>query len=165
MSERIQRLQDALGPMGLAALALIAGTLLFLVLVLRPLQEKDSLLAVPAPGANCSAGTGEKLAQFYDYLQKSGDATDSLAKLHAIGKATGVEIRSASYRTAQAGRLERYEMVLPLAGSYSQIRDFLKRALAEIPALSLDQVSLKRESRNEGVVHAELRLTLHKVKS
>ena len=165
MRDRIRKVQDALGPLGLAALALIVGALLFLVLVVKPLQQKNELLSVPSQGARGGAGTGEKLAEFYDYLRKSGDATDSLAKLHAIGKATGVEIASASYRTAQAGRLERYEMVLPLAGSYAQIRDFLRRALAEIPALSLDQVSLKRESRNEGVVHAELRLTLHKVKS
>ena len=53
---------------------------------------------------------------------------------------------------------------MPLTGSYTQMRDFLKRALAEIPVLSLDQMSLKRESRNDGMLQAELRLTLHKVK-
>ena len=46
-----------------------------------------------------------------------------------------------------------------------QIREFLRRSLAEIPVLSLDQVTLKRENRNDGTVHAELRLTLHMVKS
>ena len=39
------------------------------------------------------------------------------------------------------------------------------RSLAEIPVLSLDQITLKRENRREGTVHAELRLTLHRVKS
>ena len=39
----------------------------------------------------------------------------------------------------------RYEIVLPVAGSYAQIRDFLKRALAEIPVLSVDQLTLKRD--------------------
>jgi hypothetical protein len=54
--------------------------------------------------------------------------------------------------------------VLPLTGSYAQMRDFLKRALAEIPVLSLDQMTLKRETRRDGAVQAELRLTLHMVK-
>jgi hypothetical protein len=40
----------------------------------------------------------------------------------------------------------------------------MKRSLAEIPVLSLDQLSLKREARTDGTVNAELRLTLHKVK-
>ena len=53
---------------------------------------------------------------------------------------------------------------MPLAGSYTQMREFLKRALAEIPVLSLDQISLKRENRRDGTVQAELRLTLHMVK-
>ena len=58
----------------------------------------------------------------------------------------------------------RYEIVLPVTGSYTQIRDFLKRSLAEIPVLSIDPVSLKKEEP-KGALHAELRLTLHMVKS
>ena len=61
--------------------------------------------------------------------------------------------------------MQRYEIVLPLTGSYTQMRDFLKRSLTEIPVLSLDQITLKRENRREGTVQAELRLTLHMVKS
>ena len=56
-------------------------------------------------------------------------------------------------------------IVLPVSGSYPQIRDFLKRSLAEIPLMSVDQLALKRESRNDAAVQAELRLTLHMVKS
>ncbi|HYX66326.1 MAG TPA: hypothetical protein VE935_19070, partial [Burkholderiales bacterium] len=90
--------------------------------------------------------------------------TDWLAKLYAIGRATGVELQSARYRSEQAGRIERYQILLPLSGSYAQMREFLDRALAEIPVLSLDQMTLKRESRRDGAVQAELRLTLHMVR-
>ena len=81
-----------------------------------------------------------------------------------------MQLKSASYRTQQTdGRIVRYEIVLPVAGSYAQIRDFLKRSLADIPLLSVDQLTLKRETRtegrNEGAIQAELRLTLHMVKS
>ena len=76
-------------------------------------------------------------------------------------------MQSANYKTEKAdkaGRIERYEIVLPVEGSYAQLRDFIGRALAEIPVLSLDQLTLKRESRTQGDVQAELRLTLHLVK-
>ena len=56
----------------------------------------------------------------------------TLRLIEAIGRATGVQTRSATYRThAAGGRLERYEIVLPVSGSYSQLRDFMKRSLAE----------------------------------
>jgi hypothetical protein len=102
----------------------------------------------------------------YDFLGKDQQTTDWLATLYGIGTATGVQLQSASYRSQPSeGRLVRYEIVLPVAGSYPQIREFLRRSLAEIPVLSLDQINLKRENRNAGAINAELRLTLHLLKS
>ncbi len=169
MREQLLRLRSDLGRTGLLALALLAIAFSFHALVVKPLQAKtaglQASLARQAPGP--AAPTGQKLAQFYEVLGHPETATDWLAKLYAISKATGIEMQSANYRTEnpdKAGRIERYEIVLPVAGTYSQLRDFLGRALAEIPVLSLDQMSLKRESRAEGEVQAELRLTLHLVK-
>jgi hypothetical protein len=169
MKEQLLRLRSDLGRTGLAAFVLLVAAFSFHALVVKPLQAKTSAqqaaLARQAPGP--AAPNGQKLARFYDALGHSETATDWLAKLYAISKATGVEMASANYRTEntdKSGRIERYEIVLPVAGTYSQLRDFLGRALAEIPVLSLDQMSLKRESRVEGEVQAELRLTLHLVK-
>ena len=62
--------------------------------------------------------------------------------------ATGIQMRAASYSTKPAeGRIVRYEIVLPVAGTTRQIRDFLKRAQAEIPVMSIDQVALKKDER------------------
>jgi hypothetical protein len=168
----LYRLRDELGITGLAALLLFAAAAAFMTLVLQPLKEENRVLesralsvrdAAPGQGGNAA----EKVGAVYEYLNKPEATTDWLAKLYAIGAATGVELQSASYKTqATPGtRLERYEIVLPLNGSYTQMRDFLKRSLAEIPVLSLDQISLKRENRREGTVQAELHLTLHMVKS
>jgi Tfp pilus assembly protein PilO len=169
ISERLYRARDELGATGMAAIVFFVAAALFMSLVLQPLKEKNRLLAAKAEmvdnRAAPVANTGEKLAAVYDYLRKPEQTTDWLAKLYAIGKATGVELAQASYKTQSAsGKLERYEIVVPLAGSYTQMREFLKRALAEIPVLSLDQISLKRENRRDGTVQAELRLTLHMVK-
>jgi hypothetical protein len=165
------KMRDELGTMGLAALFLFVAAGLFMTFVLQPLKDKSSILESRAGAVNDRASghagnAAEKIGAVYQYLEKAETTTDWLAKLYAIGKATGVELQSASYKTQSAGgRLERYEIVVPLTGSYTQMRDFLKRSLAEIPVLSLDQISLKRENRREGTVQAELRLTLHMVKS
>ena len=172
LAARLAQLREQLGTMGLAALGLLAAGALFTVFFLNPLQEKnrqlESSYARHAGRAVQPGVASGKLESFYAYLEKSEAPTDWLAKLYGIGKATGVELQSATYRTSSpekgAARIERYEIVLPVTGTYLQLRDFLKRALAEIPVLSLDQLTLKRESRNDGDVQAELKMTLHLVK-
>jgi hypothetical protein len=162
------RLRAELGPVGMAAIGMLAAAAVFFVLVLQPLEERSNAVQARIPaGVTHAAPNGEKVATVYSYLKKPEETTDWLAKLYAIASATGVNLSSATYRTqsAAAGPLERTEIVLPLTGSYGQMRDFLKRSLAEIPVMSLDQVSLKRDNRRDGTLQAEVRLTLHRVKS
>ena len=169
MKNLLLKLRIQLGATGAAAFALFAAAAAFFVLVLQPLEERGNAVQARIPVARGEPGSanGAKVQSVYQYLKKPEETTDWLAKLYAIGAATGVQLNSATYRTqaAGAGPLERIEIVLPLAGSYGQMRDFLKRSLAEIPVLSLDQVSLKRENRRDGTLQAEVRLTLHRVKS
>jgi hypothetical protein len=171
---KLAALREELGLTGLVALGVLGAAALFYKAALEPLQARNRMLSSQleshagrtAP-AQAGAAAG-KLETFYGYLGRGETSTDWLAKLYGIGKATGVELQSGNYRmqaaAGNAGRLERYEIVLPVSGSYLQLREFLKRTLAEIPVLSLDQMTLKREGRNDGAVQAELRMTLHLVK-
>ncbi|HVJ13757.1 MAG TPA: type 4a pilus biogenesis protein PilO [Burkholderiales bacterium] len=162
----MNRIRKELGTAGLVAIALIAFALAFTGFVTRPLEEKNQLLQDRGSRKSQAAQPGaEKVAAVYEYLAKPEEPTDWLAKLHGIGTATGVQIKSANYKALPAeGRIERTEIVLPVSGSYSQIRDFLKRSQAEIPVMSIDQINLKRAEKGD-LVQAEMRLTLHMVKS
>ena len=163
----MKRIVERIGMAGVAAIGLLAAALFFSNFMVRPLEERNALLKQSASGkANSAAPSGAKVAAVYAYLQTEEATTDWLAKLHGIGTATGVQMRAATYGTKPAeGRIVRYEIVLPVAGSYAQIRDFLKRAQAEIPVMSIDQVTLKKDEKKGGAIHAEMRLTLHMVKS
>ena len=159
-------LRHELGGLGMLALLVLAGALVFSFAVVQPLEAKSRgvaarVAALREQPRDSSSPAGEKLGELYNYLAKPEQTTDWLAKLYAIGQATGVELASATYSSEQAGRIERYQIALPVSGTYAQMRQFLDRSLAEIPVLSLDQMTLKRESRREGVVQAELKMTLH----
>jgi FAD/FMN-containing dehydrogenase len=162
-------LRHELGTLGMLAALVLGAALAFSAAIVQPLEAKSRSVAArvagerASPQANASPAA-EKLGEFYDYLAKPEQTTDWLAKLYAIGQATGVQLASATYRSEQAGRIEHYQIVLPVSGSYAQMREFLDRSLAEIPVLSLDHMTLKRESRRDGAVQAELKLTLHMVK-
>lgn len=172
MTQKLLRLRDELGRLGIVAVLLLAALALFHLLVLRPLEARNADLGsraarlAPRADAGAPGSAADKVGAVYDFLKRDEQTTDWLAKLHAIGAATGVKLKSAAYRTPQPeGRILRYEIVLPLAGSYPQIREFLKRSTAEIPLMSIDQLNLKRESRKDAALQAELHLTLHMVKS
>ena len=172
MTGRLLRLRHELGALGWLSLAIIGLAAAFAFLVVKPLEQRNAALAERAAQLSSREQPGSaagKVASVYGFLEKPEQATDWLAKLHGIGTATGVQIKSANYRTQPAeGRLVRTEIVLPVSGSYSQIRDFLKRSQAEIPVMSIDQINLRRvesgASRGD-LVQAEMRLTLHMVKS
>jgi hypothetical protein len=164
MIRRVLDLRHELGALGTAALVVLAAAGVFFLMVLQPMQQ-ERLRLEGALSKSPAKGGAANLNAFYGFLESKDETTDALAKLYAIGTATGVQLQSGSYQSQKAaGRLERYELALPVSGSYAQIRDFLNRALAEIPALSLDQMTLRRDGRNEATLQAELRLTLHGVK-
>ena len=164
-----------LGAVGVASIALIAGGLLFLFTLLKPLEERNVRLEHEvALKARQNASTDEKLirtsppaakmAAFYHFLSSDRQAAEWLERLYAAGQAAGVELQSADYRMQKTGtRIERYEIRLPLRGHYTRIRAFLDHALSEIPVLSLDEVKFKRERASDAQVEAELLLSLHLV--
>jgi Tfp pilus assembly protein PilO len=176
LASGLRRMSDELGVAGLAAFGLLAGGALFLFLVLKPLEARNDELdrrlerSVPQdaaldPARMRAATPAAKLEAFYRFFETEEKTTDWLARLHSIGKAAGVVLRAADYRMQRTGTpIERYEIVLPIAGGYAQIRAFLKNALTEIPVLSLDQVNFRRARANDAVVQADVRLTLHLVK-
>jgi hypothetical protein len=159
----MRKVLDQVGFTGAASIALLAMALAFSAMVVAPIEQRGAeLLSRPAPKAG-SLQPGAKVAAVYAHLRSAEGATDWLAKLHGVALATGVQLKSANYRSQKTeGRIVRTEIALPVAGSYSQIRDFMQRASAEIPVMSIDAVSLKRA---EHALQAEMRITLHMVKS
>jgi len=163
----MKRVVERIGMSGIAGIALLAAALFFSSFVLRPLEERLARLQERAGSAPAAAKGdlrgAEKVGAVYRFLEKEEEVTDWLAKLHGIGAASGVQLQSASYRTQKTdARIVRYEITLPVEGSYPQVRDFLKRSLAEIPVLSLDSFTIRSK---DGLLTADLRLTLHMVKS
>jgi hypothetical protein len=171
LKQGLLRVLQDLGVPGIASAALLAAAAMFHFGVVKPLEARDAEAAqrvarqAPRPQAAEPSSSADKLVAVYQHLSKEESPTDWLAKLHAIGSATGLELKSAAYKQQADGRIVHYEIVLPISGSYAQIRDFLARALSEVPAMSVDQLTLRREKRTDTTLRAELRLTLHMVKS
>jgi hypothetical protein len=173
MSALAARLRAELGAAGVAGLALLAAALAFFTLVLQPLEEHRARLerrlerAAPTPRGVLRSGAGPaaQLAAFYGFLERGREPPEWLARLHQLAGDAGLQLPAAEYRLHATGTpLERYEIVLPVSGTYAELRAFLEAALAGIPVLSLDGVSFTRERADQARLRAELRLTLHLVR-
>lgn len=172
MKSLLRRTLSELGALGLVSLAIIAGAAALENYGVKPLESRERGLAqrlerqnaherMSGARARHDAAPAAKLDEFYRYFEGE-KTTDSLARLNKVATANGVELRSADYRLQATGsRIGRYEITLPLSGSYAHIRAFLERALIEIPVLSLDQISFHRKQALDATVQAEARFTLH----
>ncbi|MFY9316405.1 MAG: GspMb/PilO family protein [Burkholderiales bacterium] len=116
-----------------------------------------------ADEAEARAGApSARLAAFYGYFDRQDGQVDWLARLYGSARGAGLDLRAADYRLVDTeGRIARYEVVLPLQGTYAQVRAFLADALEENPVLSLDQLNLRRKRANDSVLEAEAVLTVH----
>jgi hypothetical protein len=64
--------------------------------------------------------------------------------------------------TEEAGLdLLRYQITLPVKGSYASIRGFLRRVLRDIPSLSLDGIAIQRQNVGDEAVEVQIRFSLY----
>ena len=99
---------------------------------------------------------------FYSFFPKSQSSPLWLGKIYDAARQTGIKLTSGEYefQRTTGSRLGRYRISLPAHGSYEQVRNFIAAVLKEVPAASLDDISLRREAIESPDLEARLRLTL-----
>jgi len=156
-------------------LALVLASLALQGWAIRPLEAQLEALESAGSGAREGRITGAghvleqnsgpraQLAAFYGYFDRGDKLTELLATLHVVGKSTGIEVKRADYRMTSSPerRLDRYQVVMPVRGSYRSVRLFIATALRELPTMSLDQVQFQRKEIGDTTVDAQVSFTFH----
>ena len=173
MTGALSRMGEQLGYLGFAGLIICAAAAAFHLYALAPLHqhsfrldralERIARTSAPDGLTRASAMTPEaQMSAFYAFFDRSQRIDDWLAKLYATAISAGLDLRAGDYRLAERRhRIERYQIRLPVSGSYSQIRAFLEASLIGVPVLSVDQAAFRRKDPTESRVDAEIVLTLH----
>jgi hypothetical protein len=102
-----------------------------------------------------------QLADFYGRLPEVKQAPEIASRLHSYARNAGLTLERGEYRPQQdaSGRFIRYQIVLPVIGSYPQVRRFLGEAMRELPGLALDGISFTRDGPGSSQLQTELRFT------
>jgi Tfp pilus assembly protein PilO len=177
MNAAIARLRAAveqLGRAGVVGIALVAFAVAFYVSAVAPLAtelaglrtEADDLqqrLQMGGPAAGMKGTPAEQLATFYAFFPPPQSSPDWLGKINAAARAQGLVLRSGEYKLERSAdqKLARYQITLPVVGSYAQIRGFVGQVLADVPAAALEEITLRRESVSNPTLEARIRLTLY----
>ena len=177
MNAAAQRLREAverLGPTGVVGVALLVFAATLYATAVAPRAAERAALQAEAErlrerlqmsGSPVGAkGTlAEQLATFYAFFPPAQSSPDWLGKIHAAAKAKGLVLQSGEYKLERSAdsRLARYQITLPVTGSYAQLRGFVGQVLADVPAAALEEITLRRESVASSRLEARIRLTLY----
>jgi Tfp pilus assembly protein PilO len=169
------RLQQ-LGWPGMLALGLFTFCLAFYLSALLPARQKLHALEQDTtmlrarmqpstkPVRETEAGGPEaQLAAFYKAFPSNASTPDLLQKIHRAAASGQIRLDQGAYRLVadHDGRLQRYQITLPLKGSYPQIKTFLARVMQDLPTLALDSISFQRQNIADPLLDAQVRLTLY----
>lgn len=90
-------------------------------------------------------------------------AAAALRRLFDAASRAGLELAQGEYRLTEVkdAQLRRYQVSLPVAGGYPEIRAFVARALNADPALALTAIQLRREGIESTDLEAQLNFTLY----
>lgn len=172
--ERLRREVGRLGKAGVVGIGLIVFAAAFYASAVRPggaalaeLRDEARMLEgkmrrAGGPGGR-EATPAEQLAAFYAHFPAVGTGPDWLRRIYAAAESRGVVLQSGEYRLSRGAgeRLARYEITLPLKGSYTQVRGFVADVLAAVPAAVLEEVNLRREGIDSARLDARVRFTLY----
>ncbi|WP_028630843.1 MULTISPECIES: GspMb/PilO family protein [Pseudomonas] len=167
-----------LGWPGLAGAALLALALGYAVLGLLParqaLANMDRQLAADRaqlaaaatavrPGTLASGASAAQLEELRRNLPAQLDATGAIDRIYALAQDEGIALARGEYALGldPKTRLARYQVLLPVRGSYPQLRRFLHGLQAQLPALALEEVDLQRKQIADSELEGRIRMTLY----
>lgn len=155
-----------LGLAGVAAMLYIAGIGPGMARITQLQQEALSVrdfARAAGSAANAAPPAQETwLEHFYRLLPVKSSAPDWLRIIFSTARDQSLGLEQGDYRLKieKSGRLMAYEIGFPVRGTYVQMRRFIAEVLERIPAIALDEFSVKRETIGDPAIEASIRFTL-----
>lgn len=165
---------ERIGWPGGLALALIAFGAGYLALGVAPALDRREALSQELAARDTLARTlrthppvalrsEEHLQSFYAHFPPLATASDWLERIYGVAERSGLRLASGEYRLVDDRdvKLARYEVTLPVHGSYTQVRAFLARVLESVPPAALEEVTFRRDAVESTTLEVRVRLTLY----
>ncbi|MDH4652104.1 MULTISPECIES: GspMb/PilO family protein [unclassified Pseudomonas] len=126
-------------------------------------REQLSAAASVVSSKPTSDSSSAQLEDFRRNLPAQLDATGAIDRIYALAREEGISLARGEYALGldPKTRLARYQVLLPVRGSYPQLRRFLHGLQAQLPALALEEVDLQRKQIADSELEGRIRMTLY----
>lgn len=151
-------------------LVLLAGSAALWLSTIQPLAREATKLETQVASLEAAAragagGTGPQPSQLDMLLERLPTQVELpgiVATVVSQAAAAGLELDHGEYEltSSRSGQLARYDLSLPVRGTYPQVRQFIDGSLAAVPALGLEGVRLERASVDDRLIDADLRFSV-----
>lgn len=132
--------------------------------VLLQAQLDQQIAKANQPAVKAARATpAEQLIEFYQFFPSQSTVPQVLDKIYRAARVHGIQLEQGNYAPSQEkrARLLRYQITLPVKGSYVQLRKFVATVLAAVPIASLDNISFERQKIGDQLIEAKIKLTLY----
>jgi hypothetical protein len=156
--QKLNRFLTLIGWPGGIGLALLGGALVMSFALERPLRGENVLLAneivtiEPQTQKTSPAASADELRKqleaFIATLPEHDEINDQLNPLHELAALHHLSIKSSEYRSAQNGNTDAIRQLrinIKTEGEYTDLRNLLREIQRELPALSIEQLTLTRQ--------------------
>ena len=164
-----------LGAPGLAGLAMLVLALSYGLVGLLPdweslqslsqqTREATEYLAKVEDGSVAAPVVPQRqLDDFRSKLPSQPQATVAIDKIYALAAQERITLSRGEYSLGVDPKthLARYQILLPVRGSYPQLRRFLHALLGQLPAVVLEDVELQRKTIADTELTGRIRMTLY----
>ncbi|RON85101.1 GspMb/PilO family protein [Pseudomonas fluorescens] len=166
---------QGLGIPGLAGLALLLVAVAWALAGLLPgwqslqhlsqqTQEATDYLAKVEDGSIAPPVVPQRqLDDFRNKLPAQPQATVAIDRIYALAAQEHITLARGEYALGVDPKthLARYQILLPVRGSYPQLRRFLHALLGQLPAVVVEDVEFQRKKIGDTDLNGRIRMTLY----
>jgi Tfp pilus assembly protein PilO len=171
----LSRLAIKIGTWGLLAVGLMLVSLLLYISKMTKLEQdilsvQDALNKAQRSAAVVTSApvvaaqlTMRDVSAYYQQLPKGSALPSYLNTINQAAMQQHLILNRGDYKLTQLKKAEfsRYQIVFPVVGKYTQIRQFIAIVLEKLPALGLSDVQITRENSLSPTVEARLEFVLY----
>ena len=166
---------QSLGVPGLAGLAMLVLALSYGLFGLLPdwqalqqlsqqTREASEYLAKVEEGSVAAPVVPQRqLEDFRSKLPTQPQATVAIDKIYALAAQERITLSRGEYALGidPKTHLARYQILLPVRGSYPQLRRFMHALLGQLPAVVVEDLELQRKKIGDTDLNGRIRMTLY----
>lgn len=126
-------------------------------------KNREYLEKVENGSARLPVVPQHQLDEFHRALPTQLDATSAIDRIYAMAAKERIALARGEYSLGidPKTHLARYQILLPVRGSYPQLRRFLHALLNDLPAVVVEDVDFQRKRIADTELSGRIRMTLY----